>query len=87
MKRKGLVALILILLLLLAICGAGFVMMNYAVVNFHLYPKSARSLDLRAEDLSLSQYRSLQRSMPGCDILWNVPFQGRLINSMPGKSR
>lgn len=81
MKRKGLVALILILLLLLAICGAGFVMMNYAVVNFHLYPKSARSLDLRAEDLSLSQYRSLQRSMPGCDILWNVPFQGRLINS------
>ena len=28
MKRKGLVALILILLLLLAICGAGFVMMN-----------------------------------------------------------
>ena len=81
MKRKGLVALILILLLLLAICGAGFVMMNYAVVNFHLYPKSARSLDLRAEDLSLSRYRSLQRSMPGCDILWNVPFQGRLINS------
>ena len=41
MKRKGLVALILILLLLLAICGAGFVMMNYAVVNFHLYPKTA----------------------------------------------
>ena len=39
MKRKGLVALILILLLLLAICGAGFVMMNYAVVNFTCTPK------------------------------------------------
>lgn len=82
MKRKGLVALILILLLLLlAVCGAGFVLMNYAVVNFHLYPKDARSLDLRAEDLSLSQYQSLQKRMPDCEILWNVPFQGRLINS------
>lgn len=82
MKRKGLVALILILLiLLLALCGVGFLMMNYAIVNFHLYPKSAASLDLRAEDMSLSQYQSLQKSMPGCDILWNVPFQGRLINS------
>lgn len=82
MKRKGLTALILILLLLiLAACGAAFFMLNFAIVNFHLYPKDAKSLDLRGEDLSLSQYRSLQKSIPGCDILWNVPFQGRLINS------
>lgn len=82
MKRKSLVALILILLLLLlAVCGAGFVMMNYAVVNFHLYSKNARSLDLRGEDLSLSQYQSLQKRMPDCEIVWNVPFQGRLVNS------
>ena len=82
MKRKGLTALILILLfLLLFVCAAVFLVMNYAIVNFHLYPKNAASLDLRAEDLSLSQYQSLQKSIPGCDILWNVPFQGRLVNS------
>lgn len=82
MKRKGLTALILILLLLiLAACAAVFLMTNYAIVNFHLYPKNARSLDLRGEDLSLSQYQSLQKSIPGCDILWNVPFQGRLVSS------
>ena len=82
MKRKGLTALILILLLLiLAVCAAAFLLMNYAIVNFHLYPKDAKSLDLRGEELSLSQYQSLQKSIPGCDILWNVPFQGRLINS------
>ena len=82
MKRKGLTALILILLLLiLAACGAAFLLMNFAIVNFHLYPKDAKSLDLRGEDLSVSQYQSLQKSIPGCDILWNVPFQGRLINS------
>lgn len=82
MKRKGLKALIPIFLLLaLAACAVGYLFANFAMVNFHLYPKDAVSLDLRGEDMSLRKYQALQRSMPQCDILWNVPFQGGLLNS------
>ena len=34
-------------------------------------------LDLRDTGLTAEQYRALADSLPGCEILWSVPFQGR----------
>lgn len=36
-------------------------------------------LDLRGTELTLAQYRELSRQLPGCEILWDVPFQGKYL--------
>ena len=35
-----------------------------------------KELDLRNSSLSISDYERIQKALPNCNILWNVPFQG-----------
>ncbi len=70
---------LLILLLVLTEAGFGWVMMNFYVVGFQLYPKDAVSLDLRGRDISLSDYEALTEKLPTTQIRWDVPFQGGLL--------
>lgn len=37
------------------------------------------TLDLRDTEMTLAQYRTLSRQLPGCEILWDVPFQGKYL--------
>ena len=43
-------------------------------VGGQLVSRQVSSLDLRGEELALSDYAELQRKLPKCDILWNVPI-------------
>lgn len=40
-----------------------------------------RQLDLLDSELTAEQFEALQAALPGCEILWNVPFQGSRIRS------
>lgn len=46
-----------------------------------LYPRGRAELDLRERRISAGTYDKLQRALPDTDILWNVPFQGKLLPS------
>lgn len=46
-----------------------------------LYPRGRAELDLRERSISAGTYDKLQKALPDTDILWNVPFQGKLLPS------
>ncbi|MBO4929451.1 MAG: hypothetical protein J6D61_03300, partial [Clostridia bacterium] len=73
------VLLTIVLVLTLVIAGAvGYIWYrdNHIFVEGEAYPISARTLDLREEDISFDHYEAVHTQLPDCWILWNVPFQG-----------
>lgn len=40
-----------------------------------------QQLDLRGSGITTAQYLDLQAALPGCEILWSVPFQGTYLDS------
>lgn len=44
-------------------------------------PKDALQADLRGKELTLQDFDTLQSQLPDCQILWNVPFQGKMLSS------
>lgn len=86
MKSNKLVA-VLVIIAVLAVAAAGGTVAYIYYQNTHVfvegeaYPLDATYLDLREKDISLAHYNALQEQLPGCEILWNVPFQGKKISS------
>ena len=83
-KRKGgsssKILPIVLAVLLVAVAGiAVFVMMNYHIVSWKLYPKDAAALDLRGKQIDTDHYDKIREKMPDCDIRWNIPFQGGVV--------
>lgn len=80
MKKKVLITLMaFVLLLTAAVAGAlGYLWYqeNHLFIEDAVYPADAKSLDLRGQDISFSHYDMVHWQLPGCDILWDVPFQG-----------
>lgn len=80
MKNKLIVVLVVILLVLVLLVGGalGFLWYrdSHIFVEGTAYPKNAQTLDLREEEISFGHYETLRTQLPGCEILWNVPFQG-----------
>lgn len=78
MSGKKKVLMVLIILLLFAAVAAGLVwhMTHYVMVDFKFYPKDARRLDLRGQEISVRHYQKLVRRLPGCDVRWDVPLSG-----------
>ena len=80
MKKNVVITLIaLVLLLTVAVVGAlGYLWYqeNHLFVEDAVYPVDAQSLDLRGQDISFSHYDMVHWQLPGCEILWDVPFQG-----------
>lgn len=86
MKKKLVTILVVIVLVLaLGVAGAlGFVWYrdNHIFVEGKAYPIHATELDLREEDISIEHYNTLQSQLPGCKILWMVPFhEGKYANT------
>ncbi len=84
--KKTIVTILVVVLIVLALAVAGFVGLtwyrdNHVFVGKTPYPIHAESLDLREEDISFDHYDSLHAQLPECYVLWNVPFQGRKIQS------
>lgn len=74
--KKGLAALLVLLILVSVAGGMLWYRRHYQMVDFRFYPRDAEILDLRGEKVSLSHYEKLQSEMPDTEILWSVPFQG-----------
>ncbi|MDO5399446.1 MAG: hypothetical protein Q4F17_00505 [Eubacteriales bacterium] len=80
------IKILLVIALVLALTAAGvggyiWYRSTHVFVDGDAYPMKAQSLDLREKDISIRYFDQLQAQLPGCDILWNVPFQGGRVQS------
>ena len=48
---------------------------NHVFVEGKAYPIHSQELDLREQTISFDHYDQLHAQLPGCRVLWNVPFQ------------
>lgn len=82
-KKSNKLVAVLIVIAVLSVAAAGGTLAYIYYQNTHVfvegqaYPLNATYLDLREEDISFAHYNALQEALPGCEILWNVPFQGK----------
>jgi len=68
-------------LVLLAVLSGLWVTNRYYVFRWRLLPRDAAVLDLQEEALTAADYHRLREALPGCRILWKIPFQGQLLSS------
>lgn len=78
-KKRLLMALLVVVVLLTVPLGMLWHFRHYVVVDMKFYPRDAQQLDLRDQEISIRHYEKILRRIPGCEILWNVPFQDRSI--------
>lgn len=76
-RRNPVVWLIPLAVLVIAVAVLIWCMTQYTLVGFRIYPRDAAMLDLREENLTVSQYEKIAEKLPDCVIYWNVPFQGK----------
>ena len=76
-QRNPAVWLIPLAVLVIAVAVLIWCMTQYTLVGFRIYPRDAAMLDLREENLTVSQYEKIAEKLPDCVICWNVPFQGK----------
>ena len=77
-KKLITVLVVIVVVLTLLIAGAvGFLWYrdNHVFVEGKAYPIHSEELDLREEEISFDHYDQLHAQLPGCRVLWNVPFQ------------
>ena len=73
---------VLIVLLTLAAAGLGAILFTrYTWVAGGFREKGDSVLDLRGENISLSQYQELTQAFPGREILWSIPFRSGAVSS------
>ncbi len=79
MSGKKMVFVVLLGITLIAAVAAGVFwnQAHYVMVDWTLYPRDAKELDLRQERISVRSYEKLAENLPECQIHWNVPFQGK----------
>ena len=80
-KTALLATLLALAVLLAASGGTALILHDNYLIDFQLYPKNAVSMDLRGQDISIDHYEALRQKLPGCKILWDVPFQGEKLPS------
>ena len=76
-----LVILVAMVLVLAGMVGTIWYRTTHIFVDGEAYPMNAEYLDLREENVSIAHYDAVKSRLPGCQILWNVPFQGGVISS------
>lgn len=81
MKHKSNKGLLISLSVMILILGAAVAVMvwflnSHFFLAGHAYPNDARQLDLRGEKLTIAEYEELRKQLPGCEIAWDIPFQG-----------
>lgn len=85
MRKRHLVGTILATLLVIALAVilavSYFVLKNYVVLGWQLFPRNRETLDLRDQALTAEEYDTLGWEMPGTEILWSVPLSGGYSDS------
>ncbi len=76
---KTLTAAAVILAIVLAGIAGGYFWCrsHYVMVDGVRYNQKASQLDLLGKEITLEHYQHIQKALPDCTILWNVPFQQR----------
>ncbi len=80
-KQKFLLSLLSLILGLTILAGLLWCGENYCLVDFHLYSRQAETLDLRGQEVTAAHVEELQKKLPQCEILWEVPFQDGTLSS------
>lgn len=80
-KQKIQLSLLVLILLLSVVAGLLWSVRHYVLVDFRFYPRQEELLDLRGQNIPASRVEKLQKKLPGCEILWDVPFQGGSVSS------
>ena len=83
--KKSVKITLAVVLALLILAGAGiggyaYYRSTHIFVEDAVYDKDAQSLDLRGTGVSAAHYESVRAQLPGCDIRWEVPFQGAFLS-------
>ena len=79
-KKKQLLMVLLVLVVLLsAVFGVFWHLRHFVLVEWQMYPKGVKQLDLRDREISVRHYEKILSRIPGCEIQWNIPFQERAI--------
>ena len=75
-NKKPIIILLVLMVLIAALLGGmiWFVSTHF-FVGGKAYPKDAQVLDLRDQTLTVEKYEAIRQELPGCEILWSVPFQ------------
>ncbi len=75
-RKKWAAAAVLVLL-----AGAlVFLFSQYIFVGLRFYPRNDQTLDLRGQEVPPEDYITLTERLPDTDILWDLPFQGRVLS-------
>lgn len=80
-KQKFQLSLLVLVLALSLLAGLLWSIRHYVLVDLRFYPRQEETLDLRGQDIPASRVEKLQKKLPGCEILWDVPFQGSSVSS------
>lgn len=84
-KKKKISIFVITAVMILAASAAVWFFMSHIFVDGKPYAKNAQYLDLRGKNISVSHYEAVQEKLPGCDIDWDVPFQGTAYPENTGK--
>lgn len=79
MKRKIHIKPIILILLCLVLTGVlifGVILRKYYWTGWQFVSRSSSQVDLRGSPLTFSDFQRIQNALPGCEIIWEVPFQG-----------
>lgn len=86
-KKSNKLITVLVIIAILSVAAAGGMLAYIYYQNTHIfvegqaYPIDATYLDLREEDISFAHFDAVQSQLPGCTVVWNVPFQGKKVSS------
>ena len=77
MKRKNTALTVAAVALTICIASvlAIWYIMGHVFVDGRPYSRDAEFLDLRGRKISAEHYEKLRRKLPGCEVLWDIPFQ------------
>ena len=81
MKKVLLWILVILLLAGAAFGGWYWYRETHIFVEDAVYAKNSKTLDLRGTDISLKHFDTVHAQLPDCEILWDVPFQGKTLPS------
>ena len=76
-SKKRLLLIFAVLAAVLTISLAWF-FSAYNMISGGIYAKNAEIVDLRGKDISLADYADFREKYPESEILWDIPFQGKI---------
>lgn len=76
MKKVLIIIVVVLSLILAGMAGYLWYLNTHIFVEDAVYAKRSEVLDLRGTDISEGHYLSVKEQLPGCEVFWDVPFQG-----------